>query len=65
MPPKGHPVWGIAALVVICTTLCVCLDKVYATGFVADKDGLTVFCTAASGVVMLVLRHTFGTKENS
>jgi hypothetical protein len=63
MPPKGHPVWGIAALIVICTTLTICLNVVYASGFVLDKDGVTVSVTAFSGVVMLVLRHFFGAKE--
>lgn len=63
MPPKNHPVWGIAALIVICTTLTVCLKYVYASGFVPDKDGLTIGATAFSGIVMLVLRHILGAKE--
>jgi hypothetical protein len=63
LPSRGHPVWGIAALVVICTTLTVCLNVVYASGFVLDKDGVTVSMTAASGILMLILRHIFGAKE--
>lgn len=63
LPQRNHPVWGIAALTVICTTLTVCLSVVYKSGFVLDKDGITVSMTAASGVVMLVLRHFFGAKE--
>jgi hypothetical protein len=63
LPSRGHPVWGIAALVVICTTLATCLNVVYASGFVLDKDGLTIGATAFSGVVMLILRHVFGAKE--
>lgn len=60
MPPKGHPIWGLMALGVMCTTLCICLDKVYDHGFVLDKDGFTVGITGISGVVMIVARHFFG-----
>lgn len=63
LPNRTHPVWGIAALIVICATLTACLSVVYQHGFVLDKDGITVSMTAASGVVMLVLRHFFGSNE--
>lgn len=63
LPPNRSPLWGLAALVIVCTTLTTCLSTLYRHGFVLDKDGWTVFWTAISAAIVPVVRSIYGGKS--